>query len=181
MDVLKTDLLQRYGIRTAFFAGHPEGHPSVAAPVMHAALQEKLRWAEANGIEAGVATQFCFEATPILSWLGDLRAGGFCGEVRVGLAGPARPTALLKFALRCGVGASVRALRQRPQRFGRLMAETGPDAVLQGLQEGRIQDRLGPVGLHIFPFGGLASTAAWIRSLTTGNRREGSSPVQAQR
>jgi methylenetetrahydrofolate reductase (NADPH) len=162
MDVLQTGLLQRHAIRTACFAGHPEGHPAVAPEIMRAALREKIAWAETNGIEAGVTTQFCFAAEPIVDWLTDLRGGGFRGDVAIGVAGPASMATLLKFALRCGVGSSIRALRRQPRRLGRLLAESGPDAVVDGLEAAAVAERLGPVALHFFPFGGLASTAAWI-------------------
>jgi hypothetical protein len=40
----------------------------------------------------------------------------------------------MKFALRCGVGNSMRAVRSQIGRFGRLLTDTVADEVLRGLQ-----------------------------------------------
>ena len=79
-------------------------------------------------------TQFCFESAPILEWIGELDARGIDLPVIVGLAGPATPATLTKFALRCGIGNSMRALRGQIGRFGRLLTDTGPDDVMRGLR-----------------------------------------------
>ena len=66
-----------------------------------------------------VVTQFCFESAPILQWIGELDNRGIDLPVIVGLAGPATPATLTKFALRCGIGNSIRAVRTQIGRFGR--------------------------------------------------------------
>ena len=63
-------------------------------------------------------------------------ARGIQLPVIVGLAGPATPATLMKFALRCGIGNSMRAVRSQMGRFGRLLTDTGPDEVMRGLQTG---------------------------------------------
>jgi hypothetical protein len=67
-----------------------------------------------------VVTQFCFEPEPVVEWLQRFETE-FDAPVRIGLAGPATPATLLKFALRCGVGNSVRALQSQAARFTRLL------------------------------------------------------------
>ena len=85
--------------------------------------------------------------------------------VRVGLSGPASLPRLLRFAMLCGIGYSVRALKARPQAITRLLVEAGPEAVLRD-----IAHRIGPpvAGVHFFCFGGLIRTARWLRAVREG-------------
>jgi methylenetetrahydrofolate reductase (NADPH) len=164
LQVLATGLLQKHGIGLVYVAGHPEGHPRVAREIMHDALKQKLAWGRDNGMAMRVVTQFCFEPEPVVEWLQRFERE-FDAPVHIGLAGPATPATLLKFALRCGVGNSVRALQSQAARFTRLLVETAPDALVDGLitaaSEGRIRTL---PGFHVFPFGGLRATARWIGS-----------------
>jgi methylenetetrahydrofolate reductase (NADPH) len=162
IDLMRTGLLARFGIRTLLFAGHPEGHPAVDGGTLDAALQEKLALAKAHGHAVEIINQFCFEAEPILAWLRRIRALGIEAPVRIGVAGPANTLTLLKFAVRCGVGNSLRALRRRTG-LGKLIEQTEPDEILDEVATQIRQGGLGPVaGMHIYMFGGVQKTADWL-------------------
>ena len=164
LQVLETGLLQKHRIGLIYVAGHPEGHPRVAREIMHDALKQKLAWGRDHGIALRVVTQFCFEPEPVVEWLQRFETE-FDSPVRIGLAGPATPATLLKFALRCGVGNSVRALQSQMARFTRLLVETAPDDLVDGLIAATSEGRIHALpGFHVFPFGGLRATARWIRS-----------------
>ena len=73
----------------------------------------------------------------------------------------------MKFALRCGIGDSMRSLRGQIGRHSRLLTDTGPDDVMHSLQSGaggsggtRI------AGFHVFRSGGLRKAASWLRTAT---------------
>lgn len=166
-DVMRTGLLQRYGIRRVSVAGHPEGHPQVAGPELRSAEIDKVRLAEDAGLELGFVTQFTFDAAPILQWALDLRARGIRNPIHVGLAGPARLSTLVQYALRCGVGPSVRALSGRAASFGKLLGEKGPEALVRELARAR-DTGLEIDGIHLFSFGGLVRTCRWIRTVEEG-------------
>ena len=100
-------------------------------------------------------TQFCFESGPILGWIGELNRRDIRLPVIVGLAGPATTATLMKFALRCGIGNSMRAVRSQIGRFGRLLTDAGPDEVMRGLQSAPEAATASIAGFHLFPFGGL--------------------------
>ena len=164
LQVLETGLPQKHGIGLIYVAGHPEGHPRVAREIMDDALKQKLAWGRDHGIAMRVVTQFCFEPEPVVEWLQRFETE-FDAPVRIGLAGPATPATLLKFALRCGVGNSVRALQSQAARFTRLLVETAPDDLVDGLIAAASEGRLRTMpGFHVFPFGGLRATARWIGS-----------------
>lgn len=168
VDVLRTGLLQRHGIRRISVAGHPEGHPRVANEELRAAELDKVQLAQEAGIELSFVTQFAFDAAPILQWARDLRARGIRHPIHIGLAGPARLATLVQYALRCGVGPSVRALTGRGANFGRLLGERGPEALVRELAGAR-ESGLAIDGIHLFSFGGLARTCKWIRAVEEGH------------
>jgi methylenetetrahydrofolate reductase (NADPH) len=164
LKVLETGLLQKHGIQLVYVAGHPEGHPRVARDIMDEALKAKLLWGRHNGVAMRVVTQFCFEAEPVIEWLRRFESA-FDEPVRIGLAGPANPATLLKFAMRCGVGNSVRALQSQMGRFTRLLTETAPDAIVDDLRRASAERRIRAVpGFHIFPFGGIRAAMRWIEA-----------------
>ena len=160
-DLLASGLVERHGLREVLFAGHPEGHPRIASRTLDQALLAKVALARRQGLRVSLVTQFGFEAAPILRWIASLRTRDVVCPVRVGIAGPATVATLAKFAVRCGIGASLRALARGHTAFARILAEAGPDALIDALvaeeDPGRVID-----GLHIFTFGGIRRTAEWI-------------------
>jgi methylenetetrahydrofolate reductase (NADPH) len=160
-DLLASGLLERHGLREVLFAGYPEGHPRIAARTLDKALGVKLALARGRGLEPSVVTQFGFDAGPILRWVGALRAGDIFCAVRIGVAGPATVATLAKFAVRCGIGAALRALARGHTAFARILAEAGPDTLIEALAADEGPAR--PIdGLHLFTFGGVRRTAEWI-------------------
>jgi methylenetetrahydrofolate reductase (NADPH) len=170
LQLLNTGLLQKHGIRSVAFAGHPEGHPKASNAVMDRAMREKLAYARENGLTPRIVTQFCFEAAPILAWLARIRASGIVAPVRIGVAGPAGVTTLMKYAMRCGVGNSLRALKTQTSRLGALLGDTGPDQVVRDLAAASAA-LTNVAGLHLFPFGGVAKAGAWLRTAAANGRQ----------
>jgi methylenetetrahydrofolate reductase (NADPH) len=166
-EVLRTGLLQRHGIRRVSVAGHPEGHPQISNDELRAAELDKARLAQEAGFELGFVTQFAFDAAPLVQWTRELRARGLHNPIHIGLAGPARLSTLLQYALRCGVGPSVKALSGRAASFGRLLGERGPEALVRELARER-EAGLAIDGVHFFSFGGIVRTCRWIRAVEEG-------------
>jgi methylenetetrahydrofolate reductase (NADPH) len=161
-DIADTGLIEQHGFARVSVAGHPEGHPYLDPTGVLKLLLGWQDWSDRRGVPINIVTQFCFESAPILHWLWQLRAHGVLLPVTIGLAGPATPATLVKFALRCGVGNSLRAARNRIGRYGRLMTETGPDEVVCGLADAPLADTQAITGFHLFPFGGLRKAAFWL-------------------
>ncbi|HYA46847.1 MAG TPA: methylenetetrahydrofolate reductase [Burkholderiales bacterium] len=163
LALLETGLFQRHGIAHVDVAGYPEGHPRIDPVALDDALAAKKSLALNAGLSLGIVTQFCFDADSVLSWAARVNAYGL--PVRVGLAGPASLTRLLRFAAMCGIGNSVRALKARPGAITRLMVEAGPEVALRQLA----RNAGAPLaGIHFFCFGGLIRTARWLRAVRDG-------------
>jgi methylenetetrahydrofolate reductase (NADPH) len=82
--------------------------------------------------------------------------------LRVGVAGPASRASLLKYALICGVGASVRALKERPGTRGLLTGETPAELLTQLARAGAADSSLGIQGVHFFTFASLSGTIRFV-------------------
>jgi methylenetetrahydrofolate reductase (NADPH) len=162
LDVLRSGMLARNGIRDVRVAAHPEGHPRIAEAELRRAEREKIAYAAQQGIELTFVTQFFFDAGPFLSWARELRSQDVGVRIVAGLAGPASLATLFKFALRCGVGPSIRALGTRPGALAGLIGDRGPESVVRAIARSAAEPGLEPVGIHLYSFGGLARTCAWI-------------------
>jgi len=163
-DVCASGLIEAHGFARVSVAGHPEGHPFLELADALKVLAAWRDWGRRTNIGVDVVTQFCFESAPILQWIGDLVKADIGLPVIIGLAGPATPATLTKFALRCGIGNSMRALRSQIGRFGRLLTDTGPDDVVRGLQSAPAAATAPIAGFHLFPFGGLRKAGEWLRN-----------------
>ena len=167
-DICASGAIESHGIGAVSFAGHPEGHPHLDAEQAMASLAARRDWGRRSGVRVDLVSQFCFESAPILDWLKALQDHAIDLPVHIGLAGPASPATLAKFALRCGVGNSLRSVREHIGRFGRLLLDEGPDDVLRGLWSAASFAEGQVAGLHFFPFGGLRKTDQWLRAFDMG-------------
>lgn len=168
LALIRSGLLAKYGVRHVGISGYPEGHPDFPAEKLWQALRDKHQALTDLGHTYDIVTQFGFDAKPVLDWLGKLRDGGFAAPVRVGVPGPASVKTLLRFAARCGVGASASVLAKYGVSITRLLTTAGPDALLSELAAGIEPARHGDVFFHLYPFGGLAKTARWVRDFSAG-------------
>ncbi len=169
--LLDSGLLAEHGLRRLGVTSYPEGHPLVGPAALEEALRRKTEYARATGAELWLVTQFVFSAPPALAWLARTRESGCTLPVRIGLPGPAPLRKLIEYAVRCGVAGSARALRRKPG-VARLAGGWSPTPVALGLARQRAvrEDAFG-VDLHLFTFGGLAETAAWLSDLRTADPR----------
>jgi methylenetetrahydrofolate reductase (NADPH) len=173
LQVIESGVLQACGITRVGIGAYPEGHPRIASDRLERALRDKLDAAARAGLEVQIVSQFCFEGATIIGWLRALRESGIDALVRVGLAGPASVRSLLAYATRCGIGSSVRAVWSGPVSLRDLLSRHGPDQVMIALVDALLGDAsLGPVELHLYPFGGFQSSADWVRRLGEGGLTE---------
>jgi methylenetetrahydrofolate reductase (NADPH) len=165
LQILSSGLLQKHGVRTVYLSCYPEGHPRITGDQLLLARRQKLAAAKEAGFEVGFVSQFCFESAPIIRMAEQLRQEQVDSHLRIGLAGPTGPATLLKYAAICGVGPSIRAIRDRQSLARNMMASNVEGLVVELASAQRSQPTLGLQGLHFFTFGALARTAQMIARL----------------
>lgn len=166
LAVMQSGIFQRAGIRRVAVGGFPEGNPHITDDVLNEALAAKLAFARNEGLRLSIITQFCFKAEPIVQWVRAVRQRGIDVPIRIGFAGPAGLLTLMRYAVRCGVGNSLRVLTENPS-FARVLVERGPQPIIRELADvvGGNDDRpLGIAGLHFYVFGGFRRTLDWIEA-----------------
>ena len=162
LQLLETGMLSKHGIRKIALSWYPEGHPRITTADLAAARAAKLAVAAKANLDVTFVSQFCFEAAPIVATAKQLRAAGVTAPLRVGVAGPASRTSLLKYAMICGVGASIRALKERPAARGMLAGETPAELLTEVARAQSTTPALGIQGVHFFTFASLAATVRFV-------------------
>lgn len=159
--LIATGAFERSGIQVIGIGGHPEGHPNMTVEQCFEVLESKCAQIKSRGMLPLIVTQFGFDAEPMLGWLKELRKRGIDAPVRLGVPGPAGIKTLMRFAARCGVGASTAVLAKYGISITKLIGSAGPDKLVDTLARS-LGPEHGAVRLHFYPFGGLGKTVEWI-------------------
>jgi methylenetetrahydrofolate reductase (NADPH) len=159
------------GFRRLHVAGHPEGNRDIDADGSDRMVMEALRWkaafAERTDAAMAIATQFAFEAAPVIAWVDRLKAEGIGLPVHIGIAGPAKLQTLIKYAIACGVGPSLQVLQKRAMDVTKLLLPYEPDEIVEGLAAHKAANpAFGIEQVHIFPLGGIKAAADWANKRT---------------
>lgn len=166
MQLLETGLFDKAGFTRLHVAGHPEGNRDIDADGGEAEVMAAARWkqdfSERTDARMAMVTQFAFEAEPILDWASRLRANGVDLPIHIGLAGPAKLQTMIKFAIACGVGPSLRVLQKRALDVSKLLLPYEPTELTAELAARKAADPGFPIEqAHLFPLGGIKTCAEW--------------------
>lgn len=170
LEVLRTNLLQEYGITTIGVAGHPEGSPDIPDEDIKSALLEKNAFAKEHDLDMYITTQFCFEAEPIIAWDKRIQAEGNELPIHIGIPGLATIKTLMMHAKACGIGPSMRVLTRQAANIAKLMTTREPDKLVRDLAAYSANDpQCGITKCHLYPLGGMRKSAAWLYAVQDGN------------
>ncbi|OIQ71437.1 hypothetical protein GALL_469460 [mine drainage metagenome] len=164
MQLIETGLFD--GFDRLHVAGHPEGNKDIDADGSDRMVMQALKWKQAfserTDAKMAIATQFCFEAAPVIAWADRLAAEGIKLPIHIGVAGPAKLQTLLKFAIACGVGASLRVLQKRAKDVTKLLMPFEPDEFIADIAAHKAKNPgFGIESVHFFPLGGIKTNATW--------------------
>ena len=159
--LIETGVFEKHGMKAIGIGGHPEGHPNMTDEQCWQVLEKKCNEIDKRGMAPLIVTQFAFDAEAVMNWLVELRKRGIDAPVRIGVPGPAGIKTLMKFASRCGVGASASVMKKYGISITKLIGSAGPDKLVQDFENG-LGEEHGMVRLHFYPFGGLARTMEWV-------------------
>ena len=98
--------------------------------------------------------------------------------MRLGVAGPAKVSSLIKFGAMSGVGASLNFFKKYSGNVLKLASRAAPDDLVAGVaahmaatdaaSDGGAEECLLD-GLHFYPFGGFVSTLRWANAVEAGD------------
>ncbi len=168
MQLMETGLFDKAGFKRLHVAGHPEGNRDIDPKGGDAAVMDALRWKQdfsnRTDAEMALATQFAFEAGPVIEWANRLTAEGIKLPIHIGIAGPAKLQTLIKFAIACGVGPSLKVLQKRAKDVTKLLVPFEPTDILNELAVYKAANPdFNIEKVHFFPLGGIKTNAGWAK------------------
>lgn len=166
MQLMETGLFDAAGFERLHVAGHPEGNRDIDTDGSMTNVTAALRWKNdfqtRTDAKMAIATQFAFDAKPIITWADTLAAEGITLPVHIGIAGPAKLQTLIKFAIACGVGPSLKVLQKRAMDVTKLLLPYEPsDVVTQLAAHKAANPDFNISHVHFFPLGGIKTNATW--------------------
>jgi methylenetetrahydrofolate reductase (NADPH) len=126
LQILEQGVLKECGVREIGVGGYPEGHPRISLAQLEEALQRKIALAREQGIGVYMVTQFCLSPQRVVDYCAGLARARPDLPMYVGIAGPTDPVALARYAQRCGVSVSLRALRNLGAGIAKLVTHSDP-------------------------------------------------------
>jgi methylenetetrahydrofolate reductase (NADPH) len=174
MQLVETELFNKYNFKNLHFAGHPEGNKDIDFDGSTNNVDEALLWKqkfnERTDIEVALTTQFCFEADPVIKWADSMIEKGINIPIHIGVAGPAKLQTLIKFSIACGVGPSLKVLQKRAKDVKKLLLPFDPNDFLETLAQHKKENpKFNITNIHFFPLGGINTSADWIKNATINN------------
>ncbi|MEX0311072.1 MAG: methylenetetrahydrofolate reductase [Tateyamaria sp.] len=166
MQLMESGAFDRAGFKRLHVAGHPEGNkdidPDGSLKNVEEALHWKQKFSERTDADMAIATQFAFEAGPIIAWADALKDAGIDLPIHIGIAGPAKLQTMIKFAIACGVGPSLRVLQRRAKDVTKLLLPFEPTDVISELAAHKAaHPDFNITQVHFFPLGGIKTNAHW--------------------
>ncbi len=167
LQLMETGAFQKHGIKSVGIAGHPEGNPDITKihgeAMLLRTLKEKHAWIREAGLDGFIATQFLFNAEPVIHWAMELRQNGIDLPIHVGVPGPASIKTLVRYAAMCGVGNSARFIRKQALNITKLLTVSEPTEFVEQLaiQHFDLPEH-GIAGAHLYPFGGFDKLFEWM-------------------
>ena len=141
LQLLETGLFK--GMKIGI-AGHPEGSPDISDSNLEKAMEDKKPFADY------IVTQWLLNPEPITEFISKQNL-----PVHVGITGPLKLTSLIKFANIVGAKNSLNFLKSNASKALDLLKPSDPNDLITKLKNSTSN-------FHIYTFGGLKETNAWL-------------------
>ena len=159
--LLRSFLDNNPSIKTVGIGSYPDGHPSIPESALAESLIKKQEMILESNLNGYMATQMCFEANTISSWLKNCRKLGVTLPCHLGLPGVVDIKKLINISLRLGVGISSRYLKKNRKSVFKLLSPRGYNPNRLIIPISNDAEELDIAGIHCFTFNAVESTEAW--------------------
>ena len=165
-DLISSGVFEHFGIINLGVAGHPEGSPDITQQQLEDAIDQKNHLAASRGLNIFLETQFCFDVQRIIDWEKAIRDRGNSLPIRVGVAGPTKLLSLINFAIKAGVGPSLKFLIKERDKLTKLVHSYDPtDLILSIAPQFSPEANTCFESIHFYAFGGFRKTAEYAQEL----------------
>lgn len=104
LQLIKSGLLEQYGIRKIGIAGHPESHPIMDQQKLTEVLVEKVCCARERNLECYVITQLVLDPKNFIRWKRQIKKHGVDVPIYFGVLSDTTTEEYFHFAERCELG-----------------------------------------------------------------------------
>lgn len=156
-DFLQSTWLKAAGITKVTLPGFPEGNGAVPQQNASVALRQKLGILEKAGVTTEITTQVALNPLEILNWIHALRQDGITSLVRIGIIAPTSAKKVRWYLNMFGIDDG--NLETSSREVDGVLDFT---PLLDELKAGLSKTALGPVGIHLYPFGGFKGAVNWM-------------------
>lgn len=168
IDMIETGLFDKMGFTRLHLAGHPEGNRDIDSDGSSKGVDQALLWKQdfssRTDAQLALTTQFAFDAKVVTEWANRIGNMGVTIPIHVGIAGPTKLQTLIKFAISCGVGPSLKVLQKRALDISRLFVPYEPTDFIAELVDHKAANPDSLIEhIHIFPLGGIKPSAEWMK------------------
>ena len=167
IQLMETGLFDKANFTHLHVAGHPEGNEDIdkdgTNKNVHQAMLWKQKFNSRSNAKIALTTQFSFNAEAIIAWATAIKTAGIDLPINIGIVGPAKLQTLIKFAITCGVGPSLKVLQNRAMDLTKLLLPYEPNDIIRVLAEHKaVNPDMSITNVHFFPLGGIRSNANWL-------------------
>ena len=171
IQLIETGVFDANSYKRLHVAGHPEGNKDIDTGGLNLNVNKALSWknefAKRTDAQMALTTQFCFESSVVVDWVNEIKGKGIDIPVHIGIAGPAKLQTLIKYAIECGVGASMKVLQKRAKDITKLLLPYEPIQILEELSEIKSNDsNFNIEQVHFFPLGGVKRVTDWTKKVS---------------
>ena len=169
VDLIRTGFFDKYSFKNIYVAGHPEGNKDIDKDGGNKNILKYLLWknefSQNTNANVSITSQFCFDSKTIIDWIKDLQKNNIDLPVNIGIPGPAKLQTMIKFAISCGVGPSLKVLEKKAKDLTKLILPYKPIKLLNELNSFIVENPSCKVNsLHFFPLGGITKTIEFIEN-----------------
>ena len=167
VDLIKTGFFDKYSFKNIFVAGHPEGNKDIDFDGSNKNILKYLLWknefSQNTNANVSITTQFCFDSKTIINWIKYLEKNNIYLPLNIGIPGPAKLQTMIKFAISCGVGPSLKVLEKKAKDLTKLILPYKPIKLLNELTDFIIENPSNNIkSVHFFPLGGITKTVEFV-------------------
>ncbi len=164
MDLLHAWEKIGFPCKNIAITGYPEGHPKISDKKLLEVLLEKQEFATRQNLNMRIISQMCFDPEILIAWANDLRKHGITLPIAVGVPGPCNGLKLLQFAMKCGVGQSLKFISKGTLGKNiaiQLSKQYDPKDLVTKIVGHEKFDQSNITGIHLYSFNNIDAICAW--------------------
>ena len=170
LELFESGFFEQFDLKKISVAGHPDGSPYAGPEILAKALKIKNDFNHKANVDLCIIAQVSYDPAGIIKWSQEIAAAGNQLPIHIGMPGPTKLKTLINYAVKIGIGPSLRSLKKKASAITDLLTISTPDEVIVALAKYRSEVADCPfVKSHFYSFAGIEKTALWANAVINGD------------